>query len=392
MNIIIITAMYPPIKTGTSFYSKNIANALHNAGHNVTLLTVKNREMENDYEMYSVIRLDALHINLKNYFKHLRFVSFLPHNYYRTLKIVKENKIDAILLVNHYLDIAFPAIFASRFYNIPLVLSIGTQLQSLNPVRNKILKILDYLICGFLVLPFAKKIISWDREIERYINETHKNRFNKKTVIIPFGANGDVDKFLNYRNSYELKKQILGVGAVIGHRNYLFQVKVFKKLLDQFPDLKLVIIGHVYNDEAVKLVAEYGIDDRVVFMGEQPHDIVLSEMKKSDIHWMMLDGNYKGLGTSNLEAMMLGVPIISNIPEELFGKGSLVDMESFIHTDGISDDIIINKISLLLESENERKRIGSNGHNYVQQKMNWDIVAKEMEKVFISLKENDENK
>lgn len=386
MNILIVTAMYPPIRTGTSFYSKNLAASFHNAGHNIEVVTVKNSDIDLEGELYPVLRLKAFYVNLKNYFKHLRFVSFFPNNYYQILKLIRKQKPDVILLVNHYLDIAFPAIFASIFFKIPLVISVGTQLQSLNPFRNKILNILDYLICGYMVFPFADKIVSWDREIERYLNETHNNRFANKSVIIPFGVNGDPEIFSKYKHSYQLHNQILGVGALIGHRNYVFQVEVFKELLNKFPELHLRIIGHIYNDEAVKLVEKYGIQNRVLFMGEQPHEVVLSEMKKSDIHWMMLDGDYKGLGTSNLEAMLLGVPIVSNIPDKLFGEGSLVDMESFIHTDGESKEIIINKLSRVLKSKKERSEIGNRGKKFVKEKMNWDFVSEEMENLFLSVK------
>ena len=386
MNILIVTAMYPPIRTGTSFYSKNLADSFHKAGHKITVVTAKNPDIDSDNDPYPVIRLTAFYINLRNYFKHLRFVSFFPQNYYRMLKIIRKHRPDVILLINHYLDIAFPAIFSSMYFKIPLVISVGTQLQSLNPVRNRILNILDYLICGYMVLPFAKKIISWDREIERYLNEIHNKRFANKSVIIPFGANGNLDIFSIYKHSYEIKNQILGVGALIDHRNYVFQVEVFKELLNQFPEMRLKIIGNIYYKEAVMLVEKYGIHGRVIFMGEQPHEVVLSEMKKSDIHWMMLDGNYKGLGTSNLEAMLLGVPIVSNIPDQLFGTGSLVDMESFIYTDGKSKEIIINKLSHVLKSKKERSEIGKNGQKFVKEKMNWRIVAEEMQKLFLTVK------
>ncbi len=386
MRILLVAAMFPPIRTGTSYYSKNLAESLQRAGHKVTVVSASNTDVQTEEPGLTIHRLAALQINLKNYFKHLRITAFFPQNYLRLVRLVKQERPDVILLVNHYLDIAFPAIVASKLSGVPLVVSVGTQLQSLNPLRNKILRFLDYIICGFLVFPHARKIISWDAEIERYINEVQCNRFANRSVIIPFGVNGDPEDYAAYDHSYELHRQIIGVGSVIGHRNYTFQVEVFKELLDRFPDLKLKIIGHIYNDEALNLARNYGIADRVEFMGEQPHEVVLSEMNRSDIHWMMLDGDYKGLGTANLEAMLLGLPIVSNIPDGLFGEGSLNDMEHFIRTDGRNKDAVLEKITLVLESRGARENIGRAGQSFVRENMNWPNVVSQFVSLFKSLK------
>jgi len=293
-----------------------------------------------------------------------------------------------ILLVNHYLDIAFIAIFASVIYKIPLIISVGTQLQSLNIYRNKLLHIFDYLICGFLVFPFAKKIISWDKEIERYINTVHRNKFLNKSVIIPFGVNGDISIYEKHNHLYNLHNQILGVGAVIDHRNYKFQVEVFNKIVKKFPEMKFKIIGHIYNSDVIRLVEKYKLENKVIFLGEQSHDTVLDEMMKSDIHWMMLDGEYKGIGTSNLEAMLLGVPVILNIPEDLFGEGTLKDMRNFVYTDGVNAHLTEKKILQLLNAREIRQSIGINGKKFVEKFMNWDQVALKTEDLFLRIVNN----
>lgn len=374
--------MYPPIKTGTSFYSKNVENALRKKGHEVKVITLKNNEVINSENGSNIIRLPAININFKSFFKHFRISSFFISNYKRSLKTVMEFDPDHILLINHYLDIAFIAVYVSKKLKIPLYVSIGTQLQSLNFIKNHILNFLDRLICGKMIFPFVSKIISWDKEILRYLNDVHNYRFNSIQTIIPFGVNGDETLYCRVNHSYILKNQILGVGSVIGHRNYIFHVIVFKELLKKFPDLKLKIIGHVYDERAVKLSQKYGIGEMVDFMGEQPHSVVLEEMKKSDIHWMMLDGNYTGLGTSNLEAMLLGVPVVSNIPENLFGDGSLTDMNNFIHCNRNNTDEIVKKFCMVLQSSEKRKAIGIGGMKFVKENMNWNLIAENLESVF----------
>lgn len=384
MKILLFSAMYPPIRTGTSFYSKNLADALVDLGHELSIVTLTNKDADHFENAEKIIRLKALYFNLRNFFKHFRISSLFPANYFKVARLVENFRPDSIILVNHYLDIAFLAIFAAKRLNSPLYISVGTQLQSLRPIRNKILNMFDRLICGNLVFPYAQKIISWDREIMRYLNEVHRDRFEDKQVIIPFGVNGDPGLYETKGHTYEFKNQMLGVGGVIDHRNYLFQVKVFNELIKIYPELTLKIIGHIYDNSAQKLVKELGIEERVVFMGEQPHEVVLEEMNNSDLHWMMLDGEYTGLGTANLEAMLLGVPVVSNIPESIFGADSLTDMNNFIQTDGKSVNNTLQKIVDVLEDENKRESIGLEGKRFVAEKMNWHYVATEIERLCLN--------
>jgi glycosyltransferase involved in cell wall biosynthesis len=376
MKIMIVSAMFPPVQTGTSFYTKNLAHTLHNSGNDVNVVTVSRQGgNENDLYPFKVTKLKALKIPIKGFFKHLSISSIFISNYFLIDRECKISKPDLIIVVNQYLDVIFPAIHASRKNSIPMYVSIGTQLQSSNFVRNKILQILDYLICGHIILPFSKKIICWDREIQRYVHKAYHGKFDGKTVIIPFGVNGDQSDFTSHSHSYELRGQILGVGAVIGHRNFIFNIKVFKELLAKYPHLKMKIIGHIYNKEAVQLVKELGLENNVLFTGELEHNKVLDELKVSDLHWMMLDGEYKGLGTSNLEAMQMGVPIISNIPENLFGEHSMRDMKEYINVREDRGEEAISKIIKLLESEVDRKAIGLAGREFCRQQLNWGYVG-----------------
>jgi glycosyltransferase involved in cell wall biosynthesis len=374
MNILLVTAMFPPIRTGTSFYSRNIANILTKQGHRVVIATVENNETLNEEYPFDVYRVKALHINLKNFFKHLRFSSVFPSNYTSLIKIAKDNNIDAVLLINHYLDIAFPAIYCAVKLKLPLFISVGTQMQSLNPFRNQILRFLDRLVCGRLIFPFAKKIISWDSEIERYIKDVQRKKIADKSVIIPFGANGDVAALSEYNHNYSLVNQIIGVGAIISQRDYIFNLKVFKELLVSFPDLRLKIIGHIYIQSPLEMAKKLGISDKVEFIGEAPHEFVIQELKNSALHWMMLSGNYVGLGTATLEAMTLGIPCVSNVPENLFGKPLLRDMDNIIYADqNVSD--VTNKIKLLLTDETLRRKIGTRGRSFVKENLNWEQVG-----------------
>lgn len=379
MNILLVSAMFPPIRTGTSYYSSNLAAALTVRGHQVRIVTLENEDAGREDVPFPVDRLSALHFPVKNYFKHFRIASLWPSNYRRLKEIAVAHEAEVIFLVNHYLDIVFPAIYASQKLGIPLVCSVGTQLQSLRPSRNAILNIGDRLICGQLVFPFCKRIVAWDAQIMAYLRDVQGARVMTKSRIVNFGPNGDCRALLAQEHDTEFHGQLIGVGSVTEQRSFVPLIQAFKKLTERFPALRLKIIGHVYYDAAVREVAALGLGSRVEFVGEQSHENVLEAMKCSDAYFVSLTGRYVGLGTATLEAMMLGVPVVANVPLDLLGSVMLKDMEHIVHCDGLIPETIARRLEQLLNDRELRRTVGQGGRSFVKQYLNWEKVAEDME-------------
>ncbi|MBU3584078.1 glycosyltransferase family 4 protein [Polynucleobacter sp. 15G-AUS-farblos] len=374
--------MYPPIRTGTSFYTQNLAKALKEAGHTIKVITPKNKETEVDNDELEVLRIPALKVPLPGFFKHFRVTSLFPRNYSLIDAAANNMNADVILLVNHYLDIAFPAIYAAKKRKIPLFCSIGTQLQSLNPYRNKILKVLDQIICGYLVFPSCRKIIAWDKQIEQYLIDTHGNNILQKTEIVNYGVNGNPNFYLKNQHDYQTKFQILGVGAVSEQRSFIPLVKAFALIATDFPNLHLKIIGHIYYDEAVKVAERLNISDRITFAGELSHNEVLTEMMNSDVFYSSLTGQYVGLGTATIESMLVGLPTIVNCPLDILGNEKLSDMVNIIHCPGLDPKVIAVKLKDILANPDLRKKIGGNGRDFVIKNMSWIKVSQDMTSLF----------
>lgn len=371
--------MFPPIRTGTSFYSLNLASALRARGHEVAVVTLRNREAGQEDLPYRVHRLPGLHLPVKNYFKHFRVCSLHPVNYLRMSGVLREFGAQAVLLVNHYLDIAYPALFAAWRNRVPVVCSVGTQLQSPDPLRHRILNVLDRLICGGTIFPFCERIVAWDDQIVTYLRDVQGEALMPKVRVVNYGVNGDPALFTAHSHDYRMHNQLLGVGAVIEQRDFTALVRVFRLVCDEFPELRLKIIGHVYKDQAVKLAAELGISERVTFTGERPHPEVLKELKKSDAYFASLTGRYIGLGTATLEAMLTGVPTIVNAYPSILGCAPLEDMKHLVLSNGLSVEAVAERLRLLLADEALRRSIGQSGRRFVLEHMNWEKVAADME-------------
>lgn len=387
MNVLLVTAMFPPIRTGTAFYARNLAQALARAGNGVTVVTIEDSDAPPPESGVAIRRLRALSVPLRGFFKHLRLTALFPSNYARVLRAARETGAEAILLVNHYLDIAFPAIYAARMARLPLACSVGTQLQSLNPRRDRVLNMFDRLICGWLVFPFCDRVIAWDTQILKYLADVHGGAVTWKTVIVNYGVNGDPSVFLQHQHDYSLHNQLLGVGAVSEQRSFVPLVRAFALLAREFPELRLKIVGYVYYDKAVRMAAELGIADRVEFTGEQPHAEVLAEMQHSDAFYSSLTGRYLGLGTATIESMLMGLPTVANAPLDLLGTAMLEDMRHLVHGPDTDPEAIAAKVGALLRDRDLRARIGAAGRRFVLEHMNWDKVARDMERALAGMRE-----
>lgn len=385
MNILIVGGMFPPMRTGTAFYTQSMAAELQRQGHRVEVVTLGSTSSDGKEGELTVHRLPALRLPLAGFFKHYQLCAFNPLNWWRLARIARRLQADAVLLVNHYLDIAFPASFAAWYVKAPLICSVGTQLQSLNPRRDRILNRLDRLICGLAVFPFCDGVVAWDTQIRQYLADVQGERVLRKTTIINYGVAGDSMALLAHQSDYRAHNLILGVGAVSEQRSFVPLVKAFALLAPAFPALKLRIVGHVYYDEARQLAHRLGLGARVEFLGECPHDEVLAHMKVADLLYSSLTGRYVGMGTATIEAMLLGVPTVVNTPLDLLGTATLIDGEHLVQCTDNVPEVIAERLRPLLTDKAFRQRVGLGGRHFVQEHMSWPTVARDMEALLTRL-------
>lgn len=103
-------------------------------------------------------------------------------------------------------------------------------------------------------------------------------------------------------------KVLLYVGRASEQKGIIALLKSFGKVLDFFPECKLVIIGEVDG----KVLG--GMDDRiranVLFLGTQPKDNVYAWYRRADIG--ILPSYYEQCSYTGIEMKMFGLPVISS--------------------------------------------------------------------------------
>ncbi|MCW8849660.1 MAG: glycosyltransferase, partial [Melioribacteraceae bacterium] len=197
---------------------------------------------------------------------------------------------------------------------IPSLILIGVRRVDFSIGKNKLsklkynTKLVNSIIC---ISDFIKSVLIKD------------GVDTNKLVTIRSGV--DVNKFkgivpdTNFRKIIGVNDNQLLLGTVAafaGHKDYPNLLKAFAEVVEKLPNTKLCIVGDgPLKNEIYKLVGELGLKNNIIFAGFV--DNVGDYLHAFDI--FILASKKEGLGTSIIDALSLGLPIIATktggIPE-----------------------------------------------------------------------------
>lgn len=263
-----------------------------------------------------------------------------------------------------------------------------SDLDSINPYGvfiNNIPKFMRF----FLLNNFVKKIVlkneiallqKYEIEIGKqcdltvFVAKKEVENFNKelgqeKAVVVPIGV--DTDYFYP---DFDLEKDdyigFLGLLSVAHNENAIkyFVNNIFPKVLEKKPKTKFLIIGGGASDELKKLES-----DNIIFTGRV--DDVRNSLSKCKVFVCPLQFG-SGIKTKNLEAMAMGLPIVTT---SIGAENIDADSDCWFVCDKIEE--FSNKILLLLNDDELRKKIGKNASIFIRNNWTWDTARKAFSKI-----------
>ena len=103
-------------------------------------------------------------------------------------------------------------------------------------------------------------------------------------------------------------KTIIAAGRLVPQKGFDLLIESFKIVHEQFPDWKLKIFGSGRDKAKLEeLIQEYRLYNHVILMG--PTQNMELELQKSSIY--ALSSRFEGFGMVIVEAMQVGVPVVS---------------------------------------------------------------------------------
>lgn len=179
------------------------------------------------------------------------------------------------------------------------------------------------------------------------LNDIKKTYFisQKKLVIVP----NFIDFFKIEQKSQEnteIKDEyIINIGRLEYQKNHEHLIKAFYKIKEEFPKLKLLIIGEgSLKQKLITLAKDLGIKDRVIFLGYQNNP--WKYLKKSKA--FVMSSYFEGLPLVLIESLYLKIPIVAYDIEpvrEISENGKYAVLSKSFDIDDLS-----KKIKLLLKN------------------------------------------
>lgn len=303
--------------------------------------------------------------------------------------IPHENKHFDVLSIHDWLS-SMSGITLRKSTCIPMVFHIhstekgrtlGDGSKIINELERKAAKFADRVITVSYAM--KEELISYgfpSEKIEVVWNGVDPNKYSPDSVPL--------DRQQKVRARYGIpqdKKMILFVGRLTGVKGADRLLMAMPQILCKFPDTKLVIVGKgEMEGELVRLAKSLGIQDSVIFNFNMiPEDDRIAHYAAADL--AVFPSLYEPFGIVALEAMALKKPIVvgargvSGMREIVIPSGP---SQTGYHVNPYDPQDIAWGVNSILEDEKHMKQLGENGRARVLSEFTWEIVAKNVLKVY----------
>lgn len=334
------------------------------------------RKREN-YHGVNIKRLNIIPRYTSRFFLVLNYASFVISGFF--WKLTHKKKYDLIFAYEvSPLTQVLPAVWYAKKTKTPLVSYITDlwpdNIISVTKTHNKTLirfidRVAHYIYQNSnLVLTssnsFKETIIDrgipvgkvkfWPHYAEDFYNLNHKQ------------SNYSVRSALEIRES---AFKVFFTGNIGFGQGLDILVPVTQRMIELNHDVQFVLIGDGrFKKHLIKLVNDYGLSDRFIFVGQIPPEKIPLWMIHADLAFLSLadDDLYKRTIPSKLQSyMLMGKPILAAV------KGESADIitaaqAGFVSDPGDSQTLASNLEKAIMLSDEARNEMGINSKNYYQ--------------------------
>lgn len=272
---------------------------------------------------------------------HLPRFKHVVRNFFETRKVINAGEYKIVQV--HHTSKSFIQLFAALTCGVKIRIA-----HSHDYVERKGLSALQYKIYGELTSLFSTDYFACSNLAGKYV--FGKKITTNKYKVINNAIN--VDKFIYDPSKRREMRHVLGldnqfviihIGRFAEQKNHKRVLSIFNCLQKKHADSKLILVGKgELEDEIQRLVQLYGIQDKVLFLGER-NDIP-DLLQASDA--FLLPSLHEGLGIVLIEAQVSGLPCFTSeavVPSDvnITGRVSFINLD---YDDGVWSREILKSI------------------------------------------------
>ncbi|XOB41350.1 MAG: glycosyltransferase [Candidatus Nealsonbacteria bacterium] len=170
----------------------------------------------------------------------------------------------------------------------------------------------------------------------------------------------------------EEEKILLFVGRLTKQKNIPFLLNSYKKILQEFPRVRLVIIGQGEEREKLKnIVRKLKVQDKITWIKEVPYSRIPEYFRAADI--FVLSSFYEGFPRVLMEAAMAKKPIVST---NVSGTDDIIiDGRSGFIVPQKNKEEFVRKILFLLQTPEIAREMGRRGQEIMEIKFDPQLIG-----------------
>ena len=361
-KILIFSLSYFPLVGGAEIAIKEITDRI--SDFEFDMITMRFDKSHPKFERVGNVNVHRVGCGL-GYFSKILFVP-------RAVLFSLRRKYDAYWAMMTYM--LFPvSILRLLGKKVPYILT----LQDGDPFthvfgRLRILLFRPLLSYGFRnaikVQTISNYLANWVREMG----------YKGKLKVIPNGVN--VEKFMSVGQSRALTKRAIVLITVsrLVEKNAVGDIINALKFLPESVSLKILGTGHLGKTLKLK-VKSLKLENRVEFLGFVSPQEIPVYLHNSDI--FVRPSLSEGMGSSFIEAMAVGVPIIATQVGGI--KDFLIDGETGLVCNVRDPESMAKAVLRLVKDHTLRENIIKNAKKMVKERYDWNLIAKRMkEEIF----------
>ncbi|MFM0772737.1 glycosyltransferase [Streptococcus suis] len=263
-----------------------LANSLAERGYDICLCSVEGSHLP--YQLNSDVELLTSEVSYQNKFK--------THGdiFVNTIKSIRNVQPDVI--ISFWPHPTFYALLFTKIKRIKMIYSERNDpSREYTGIARLIHTVISYFCNGYVFQNlgaqryFPKQSIKNSTVIHNPLSFTKKDTPNKKRVVRNF-------------------KRIISVGRLTEQKNHSMLIGAFSKYNETHPDSILEIFGEgaLYQD-LKKQIKMLNMENKIILRGTTSQ--ILEEIASSDM--FVLTSKYEGMPNVLMEALALGVPVVS---------------------------------------------------------------------------------
>jgi glycosyltransferase involved in cell wall biosynthesis len=370
MRIAVVNNFFPPRVGGSAHLSDALAQGYAAAGHEVLVLTAsyKDAPTEEFRGGCRVLRLPSwtmpqtpLSVSFDIGF------ALRPSLLRNVTGLLDEFRPDVIHQHGQFFDLTWTSGLYARKRMIPTLLSVHTRLESPRRLYQTAFRAADTMLVAPILKTYKPQFVVMDVQMEDYIRARYGHAANGLEYI-PVGVDpqwllgGNAEK-IRIRHDLGERPIILSLGHVIPLRDRVKLVQALPRVLQEVPDLAVIVAGDVYYDEFLRVAEQLGVRGAIVTTGAVPKSEIPDYLAAATLETHDLDGF--GLGTASLEAMGAGCPVVAAIRPDNFPGIELYDRKHLYLTPVGDTSALAETILEVLRDPIKAKQVGVGGQELI---------------------------